>query len=652
MILTLERLSIVNFKGIQRLLFEPGSKDAKVFGENGEGKTTINDAFSWLLYGKNSIGEKKFDIKPIGVDGIVIPELVISVEGHFIADGKPLILKRTQFEKWTTRRGEKHKTFDGNVTECFFDDIPVSTGNFTKRIDEIISEDVFRMVTNLNHFPSLHWLKQREILFEICGSYTDEEVVNSSENLKGFMEMLNGKSLDDFKVMISKQIKKIKDEKKSIPIRVDEVDKSKPLLPHFSKLQLEEKIDELQLVIDETDISLNDIGVRNKENDKVISKINELKIKKNSIEMTEKNKISNGYNIIKRDFDNAVADIASEKRKIIRFENEISTIEKNIVKYEDINTKLRADYELLNKEVFAEPNRDDFVCTTCNQALPTDDIDSTINSMRLNFVNDINTKKSAIRTKGPENNKLIESYKSDITLLNQKIKSSNEQILIDEKIRDTKEKLLNIPVQEKTDFTDVEGWVTLDNEIVKLNDSLKEKEDSQVLFEFRKTTANSISDLKEEIKIFNDIEKADNRIAEIQASEQILIDKLLELENAEFQCEEFVRTKVDMVDARINSIFDFVRFKMFNKQVNGAMAETCEALINTNNRWVPYAAANTAGKINAGIDIINTISKHYNSTAPIFIDHNESVTKLIDTDAQIIGLYVQEGSKLEVVINE
>jgi hypothetical protein len=91
----------------------------------------------------------------------------------------------------------------------------------------------------------------------------------------------------------------------------------------------------------------------------------------------------------------------------------------------------------------------------------------------------------------------------------------------------------------------------------------------------------------------------------------------------------------------VNDRFELVTFKLFETQVNGGETPTCKALIN----GVPFSDANTASKINAGVDIINVLCDYYKVTAPIFIDNRESVTKLIDSDSQIINLVVDPSKK-------
>ena len=135
------------------------------------------------------------------------------------------------------------------------------------------------------------------------------------------------------------------------------------------------------------------------------------------------------------------------------------------------------------------------------------------------------------------------------------------------------------------------------------------------------------------------------RIEELKADEKKLAKEYERLESELFLTEEFIRTKVRMLDSKINGRFKHVRFKLFDQQINGALNECCEALINTNGCWTPYSDANAAGRINGGIDIINTLSEFYKFEAPIFCDNAESVTQLTETKTQVFRLVVSEKDK-------
>ena len=82
---------------------------------------------------------------------------------------------------------------------------------------------------------------------------------------------------------------------------------------------------------------------------------------------------------------------------------------------------------------------------------------------------------------------------------------------------------------------------------------------------------------------------------------------------------------------------------------NEGIAECCETTMD----GVPYKDLNNAAKINVGLDIIQTLSNHYDFKAPIFVDNAEAVTKLLDVDAQIVRLVVSEADKkLRVEVKE
>ena len=134
-----------------------------------------------------------------------------------------------------------------------------------------------------------------------------------------------------------------------------------------------------------------------------------------------------------------------------------------------------------------------------------------------------------------------------------------------------------------------------------------------------------------------------DRIAELQRQEQTLAAEYAELERQTFLTEEFLRAKVQLLESSINSQFRLARFRLFEPQVNGALSEVCEVL---GEGGIPYnGGLNHAARINTGLDIINTLSRHYRFSAPIFIDNAEAVTQLEDTAAQLIRLVVSEADK-------
>ena len=83
----LKKLTLTNFKGCRSFCLDTdGGQSVSVYGDNATFKTTIFDAFLFLLFEKNSLGAKDFDIKTRDEHGNVIPAINHEVEGVFEID--------------------------------------------------------------------------------------------------------------------------------------------------------------------------------------------------------------------------------------------------------------------------------------------------------------------------------------------------------------------------------------------------------------------------------------------------------------------------------------------------------------------------------------------------------------------------------------
>ena len=97
----LRKLALQNFKGIKNKTIE-FTCETNIYGQNASGKTTIFDAYLWLLFNKDSSNATEFNIKTLGADGKPIHQLEHSVEGSFEIDDQEVVLKKIYKEKWTT----------------------------------------------------------------------------------------------------------------------------------------------------------------------------------------------------------------------------------------------------------------------------------------------------------------------------------------------------------------------------------------------------------------------------------------------------------------------------------------------------------------------------------------------------------------------
>ena len=171
----IKKLHMENFKGVKKRTVEFG-ENTKICGANATGKTTVFDAFTWLLFGKDSLGSAKFDIRPLDENGKMIDNLEISVEAVLSVDGEEYALKKVQKQKFVKKRGTNTIEFQGNVNEFEINGYPKSEKDFKAFISGMIDEKIFNLVTNPVAFTSLPWKEQREILMQFVGTCTDVQI--------------------------------------------------------------------------------------------------------------------------------------------------------------------------------------------------------------------------------------------------------------------------------------------------------------------------------------------------------------------------------------------------------------------------------------------------------------------------------------------
>ena len=217
-------LHLHNFKGIQDFLLDARGKSLDIHGDNATGKTTLFDAYLWLLFGKDSQGQANFEIKTLTPYGEALHGLEHEVEGVFQINGQEISLKKVYHEVWTKRRGEAQATFTGHATDYFFMDVPVSKAEYERRISGIVDEKIFRLLSNPMHFnEQLNWQERRKILLDVCGDISDEEVIASDERLARLEDIIPRYSIEDYRKKLAADKARINKRLNEIPVRISEV---------------------------------------------------------------------------------------------------------------------------------------------------------------------------------------------------------------------------------------------------------------------------------------------------------------------------------------------------------------------------------------------------------------------------------------------
>lgn len=659
-------ISLRNFKG-KRELDIAFNDTTDIYGANGTGKTTIVDAFNFLLWGKNSIGQKEFNIKTLDENNNPIHKLEHEVSALLLVDGAEVRLKRVYKETWAKKRGESEAVFTGHETLYYWNDVPMKQVEYQTKINSIVDENLFKLLSNTNYFASLKWQDQRNILIGLAGEIDNsivlDKIATAENDFSNTINVLNsGKTIDEFKKEIAAKKKKLKDELELIPARIDEAKRSMPENTDFSDIekQIEAKNSELNQLVK----SISDLSEAAKQENQAKLDIQNQLFGLRSKKMDAENAIKTSVKSLGSDSKSKVDEILYKKKSAesavtrlnTEIDNAVSANESFAKSKELLLSKREAllkAYAEINARKF-EFNEDECKCPTCSQTLPETDRLSKRAELEENFNAESKRLLEANKSQGLQvkkeietidssvqsNIKNIEYCKSEIERHNTEITGCNSELETLSKSTQT----IDVEAEINSRLSSSEEIKSINNEIAKLEESLNNRPQVQSDPQkeaLRQSIQCEIAELNKKLGNKTLIETISKRISELGSSERTLSQELASLEGQEFEMAQFIKAKMDIIEERVNSKFKIVRFKMFERQINGGEVECCECLIN----GVPFSDANTASKINAGLDIINTLSIANNVTIPVFIDNRESVSEIIPMAGQVINLFVSAQHK-------
>lgn len=639
----INRLKLTNFKGVKNFEIQMDGEGARVYGDNATGKTTLFDAFLWLLFDKDSQNKKDFSIKTLQ-DGKPISMVDHEVECELSVDEKPVTLKKVYREKWTKTRGSSSKEFSGHETDYFFDGTPLKKGEYAKRIEDIVQEEIFKLLTSPSYFnEQVKWQDRRKILLEVCGEISDEDVFVSDNELKGLQMILKGKTLEDFRKTVNARRKQINDELERIPVRIDETNRSIPE-DEGNRTELKEEVEKLNSEIDSLQNQINSIKSGNailiKEGE--LQKVeNEIQSFRHSFESESKENLYRLQTKLQEEQGNhqLLLSRKSEKERLIAHNN------RSIERLEQKLADLRKEWSEVNTRQPA--HNIECACPACGQELPENQVkaaeEKALTQFNLEKSNQLKRIKEAGST-GAQDKKEFEAENEQHSEETDKLSAS-----IDDKHAAVQKLSAEIEaaksnMQEASDAPEYQKLLQKQYDLKVAVESLRnsaEESISSINEEIAELKAKR-SQLNAEIAAFANVKNLKERIAELMEQEELLAAEFEKLEHHLFLSDEFIRTKVKLMEERINAKFKFARFKLFETQINGGLQEVCETLY----EGVPYGSGlNNAARINVGLDIINTLSEFHGIQAPIFVDNAEAVTELIETDAQLISLIVSASDK-------
>lgn len=636
-------LKINNFMGIKSFVLDANGQSLKVYGDNGAGKTSLESSMQWLLFNKDSQGRSDFQIKPV-VDNQELHMVDSEVEMELSINGEIVNLKKVFREVWKKKRGSAKQEFDGHETKYWIDLVPVKKKDYTAFIESIVDEQVFKLLTSPSAFNELlKWTERRELLLEIAGDVSDEEIMNNSTTLQDLMNALQGKSVESFRLMKAERKKAINKELDMIPIRVDEIKRSLPDNVGDEK-KLNQRMNELDAELERLREKINSIRSGGEIQTKK-AELQELENQLREQEFAAKGEYQQEIYKLKTKIMEEQSNIQNIERKRDRAQDEMKRLTAEAERVTKEKDALMVEYQEWNKKAFEAHT--DCSCPTCGQDLPEEQVNAAKEKALASFNLTKSQKLERIKADGLARKQKLDDLSAQHSQNKALSDDSTDEIIKkDKSLTKLKESLES---SEKALKTDAENPALdeLRQEIIVIKETIGGL--TEGISEAVSSVEDDIRNVQEEKRTVSEklqklagIPAANKRVDELTQQEEALSQEYERIEHLIYLTEEFMRAKVNILTERINEKFEYARFRLFDSQINGGIKETCETTVN----GVSYdKGLNNASRINAGIDIARTLSKHYGISLPQFVDNAEAVVNLLPSDSQTIQLIVSGEDK-------
>jgi hypothetical protein len=643
--IALTELSCDNFKGLKhyRVIFD--GHNATVQAENGVGKTTLYDLFLWVFFGKDSTGRKEFGVRPIDADpespsyGEPVKGLVLAGQVGLRIDGEEHIFRKEHHEKVV--KGQLR----GYETLCWIDEVPKKVSEYQECISGILPEDTFRILTDLAHFTTkMHWTDRRTVLLDVAGE------AGTPEGFDALLAVLNGRTVKEYEDVLRERKKRYAKDRDEINPRIDELQRN--LTNGESEPELTTKRNLVRGTMDEIEAERQSLLAEEKGRQDRLAKVNGLTQKK----LRRNVELENDTSALRELLDEKAklqTEQAEQRQALAALDGEIRQVKVSVESAEnEIQQSMLTRKSLQDEYKQASEKPVTATCYACGQNLPADKL------------KDAEVKRKAklaeVVKRGNEIQRAIDGRKEGLAELQQDLKelqgkqkalaaelgdavlaSNNRIIEINETIKS----------RPQPDPTKDKKWQEIAAEIERAEAAIGEpvSEQLEALEGRRKAASAELEELNKALAQVDRSRQDKARITELADREKELAQLIADTEGELAEIDRYKVAQSELIEANVNDLFQHVEFKMFNVQLNEGIKETCEATYN----GVPFADLSTGQQILCGVDIVNVLSCYFGISAPLFIDHSESITIAVKAVAQTIKLYAVPGVKtLQVKVEE
>lgn len=644
----IKTLHISNFKGCREAVIKFADGITRIYGANGTGKTTLFDAFYWLLWGKDSLdrtqsGTVSFYPFDPEKQGEILHNVIVSVEAELELEDAfgglhGVTLRRVMKEKWTTPKGTETPRFTGNETEFYIDGLQVQAKQFDIWVKENFDPELFRLTSNPKNFPTLPWQKQREILMQLAGEISIDDVISADNTLEPLRAELANRKPEELKKLWSQQQKAATKDIEKAQLLINENRKQLVVIENEGKVRLDLETQRMLALkpLDKARQEKADIlagtAVAKKEAEAAA-----LKAKLETIRAERRAEISE----VRKPFDEKIAALEAEAKAAAEtvkpYRQQVVNCDNKIRELEEKLEALQGSWESVDNEIFNDS------CPCCHRPYPPEQIAE----QQAAFNQSKAERLAKIDQDGQRTADSLEAAKQERDTAMKEVQRLSK---LDLEMPDKRSELMKKreeAVQALPPYENRPDWFAASEDLKRINHEIEElkidvKLKLQDVDKLIENAEKPVRDIDTQLAQINAQAATRERIAGYESQVKNLRLQQDDLSYKLALIKKYDEAKAVITTQRVKAILPGMDFRLFNyNSTNEGYSETCELVKD----GTPYANLSNGEKIAVGCELIAAISRHFGVNNPVWIDNAEATTKHLETNGQTILLRVNAADK-------
>ena len=634
---TINRLQLKNFCKLQSRDDRFGHR-TYIKGANKLGKSTIKKAIQYIFGVRDENGKEITGIRPHDENGVDMDDLQTVVDMAVTVDGE-----ETEWKKIYHQNLNKKGEFTGNSADCYIDDIPKRTKDYEEYMSQILPNET---CINAMTFLNLDTSKRRKMLEDAFSEHTVDSIIDEHPEFEPLRKPLQNATTAELKTKYNRELRGDRTHsglEKDLDSKNVEIQTVMDMRHDIDTAELELQKKSIEDSIAENKARQGDLQKQYSEYQTLADEAMKLRFRLSDMQKEANESLIQKKRAKQDEIDDCAMQLMTAKADIAKNERDINTLLSSIKESEAVRQKLADEWKKIKAEEFDESSLE---CPTCHRILP----DEQVEKIKSDFADSKKRRMNNIEENGSETKKNIDQMKAEVTALEERQKEllSNKEA-IQSKMNNLEAEYKNFP-----SLIDISG--TADYKLVINEISAKEKEMADC--DNAQAQRNNLQSEYEELiskleKTKSELEYNVNLDAKLEKleSEREEIKKNIGDVSAKLDLvKRFENLKATILESDVNKHFEYVQFRMFEKQVNGDLKDICSPVVDGESY---DRNMNHGSKMLTEIDICLAFQKKYDVCLPIIIDDFESLDpwRVPNIENQIIMLIHDKDCKELSVIS-